>query len=324
MQSIRNFIITFFISLIVFALIAWLILGKLTPEDDIEENVPTISIPGGEKNEENKIEEAVENDSFTALLCCYDDSLARADAIVLINVNKEHKKYAICSIPSYLKLDTGTASVKNEVYLGDLVVEKDRSYFLEKVEALTGLPVDYYAFMSTNEFVKIIDEIGGIEYNIPSNMYYKDVDGKVLVDLKAGLTRLNGEKALELVRFRGYKNADGIMDDGDRQRRETQCNLVYTIFESFLKESNRQNIDDIVDNVLKLIVSGNTNFTATAFIRHKDMILGFENYSHNIIQYPVSTTKMQTLETGEQIAIHTPNIREAVENTFKEYRTVRD
>ena len=325
MQSIRNFIITFFVSLVVFSLVAWLVFGKVISDNNEEENIPIINTPDDKtKQEDNNEQVVVEGDSFTALLCCYDDTVKRADAIVLLNVNKEDKSFAICSIPSYLKLDTGTVSVKNEVYLGDLLVENSRTYFLEKIEALTGFPVDYYAFMSTKEFVKIIDEIGGIEYNVPTNMYYKDINGNVLVDLSAGLTRLDGKKALELVRFRGYQSSGGVIDDGDKQRRDVQCDLVYTVFDAFLKESNRQNIDDIVVNVLGLIINGNTNFTATAFIRHKDMLLGYEGYSHNVIQYPIITTKMQTLETGEQIAVHTPNIREAVENTFKEYRTVRN
>ncbi len=324
MRSLRNFFITFGISLIIFGLIGWLIWSKLDFEDDKQPtnegeqvNIPVNNFPVKEE------QKTVEEDGFTALLCCYDDTIGRADSIVLVNVNKGKEKFTVCSIPTYLKLNIGTEAVKNEVYLGDILIHKGRNFFLEKLEAITGLPVDYYVFMSSLDFVNIINEIGGIEYNVPQRMYYKNTDGKVLVNLQAGLSRLSGEEALQLVRYRSYAVESGQNDDGDAIRRQTQCEFLYKVLTSFLKKENKNSIDGIVKNLLDLIVNGNTNFTVTTFIRHKDLIFNFEEYGHEIIQYPISATRIETLYNGEKLAVHTPNIKEAVENVFSEYRTVR-
>lgn len=323
MRSIRNFFITFGISLVIFGIIGFVIWNRLVPEIPDEKNEVKIPAVNTQVPVTNNDDEVVAPDGFTALLCCYDDTVGSADSIVLINVNKENKRFAVCSIPVYLKINIGTETVKKEEYLGDLLVRKGRNYFLNKIEAITGLPVDYHAFISTGEFVNIINEIGGIEYNVPERMYYKDIKGKVLVNLQAGLSRLDGEKALQLVRYRSYDIEAGKTDDGDATRRNVQCDFLYELLASFLKPENRDSIDGIVKNALDLLVRGDTNFTVSTFIRHKDMLLDFSEYSHDIINYPISATKLVTLSTDEVIAVHTPNIKEAVENVFIKYRTVR-
>lgn len=323
MRSIRNFFITFGISLIVFGLIAWLIWMKLGIEDTNTVNPPVYSDNSQDEDSGNITEaekEEVVGDSFTAVLCCYDDSLGRADAIVMVNVDKKTEKFSLCPIPSYLKIDIGTDTVKKEVYLGDLLASKGRNYFLQKLEAITGLSVDYYAFLSSSDFVNIINEIGGIEYNVPMNMYYQSPDGVELVNLVAGKTRLMGENALELVRFRSYPATQGVTDDGDAKRRQTQCDFLYTVLGTFLKPQNKEHIDNIVKTLLELVADGDTNFTLTAFLRHKDTVLEFENYTQEIIEYPVSTTKIEILSNGEKLAVHTPDINRAVEEVFNEFK----
>ena len=323
MRSIRNFFITFGISLVVFGLIGFIIWNRLVPDIPDEKNNVKPPIINNEEIVPDNGDKVIATDGFTALLCCYDDTLGSADAIVLLNVNKENKKFAVCSIPVYLKINVGTETIKKEEYLGDLLVRRGRNYFLDKVEAITGLPIDYHAFMSSADFVNVINEIGGIEYNVPERMYYQNKEGMVLVDLQAGLTRLNGEKALQLVRYRSYDIEAGKTDDGDEERRSVQCDFLYKLMSSFLKPDNRDSIDGIVKNALDLLVRGDTNFTVSTFIRHKDMLLDFSEYSHDIINYPISSTKLVTLSNDEVIAVHTPNIKEAVENVFIKYRTVR-
>lgn len=326
MRSIRNFFITFGISLIVFGLIGFFIWNKLVPEQKGEKQSlkqPNINIDNNLENDKKDNEEEEVTDGFTALLCCYDDTIGDADSIVLVNVNKKSEKFTVSSIPAYLKINIGTETVKKDEYLGDLLIKKGRDYFLDKVEAITGLNIDYYAFVSTSDFVKVINEIGGIEYNVPQRMFYRDKDGKVLVDLQAGLARLSGEQALQLVRFRSYAVESGKIDDGDAMRREIQIDLLYKIMASLLKPENRDNIDGIVKSLLDLASTVDTNFTLTTFIRHKDMLLDFDKYSHDIVSYPISSTKLETLYDDEVIAVHTPNIKEAVEKVYSQYRTVR-
>lgn len=324
MNSIKNFLITYIVSFVVFGIVAGVILWKVIPEKTQETNTPTINLPDNKNVQNGQIgsdvnSEKEDGDSFNALLCCYDDDTQRADAIVLLNADKAGKSFTLCAIPSYLKINTGTESVKKNVYLGDIPIEYGREYFLKKVEAITGVSVDFYAFISTKDFSGIIDELGGVEFNVPQNMYYENHKGDVLVDLKAGKQKLSGKKALELVRYRSYSGISQN-DDGDAKRRATQCEFVYTIFESFLKEENKDKIGVVVSNALKLIKDGETNFTTTALAIHLDTILKFSEYEHKIIDYPVKSTEITSHETGEKLAVHTPDTDEAIKSVFVKFR----
>lgn len=321
MQSLRNFFITFGISLVVFGILAWFIWGKVVSNDVPDDNEPVIQVESNDvvNNIQPDESQTLLGDSFTAVLCCYDDTVGRADSIVLVTVDKNKESFSVCPIPSYLKVDLGTETVKKEVYLGDILVNNGKNFFLQKLEALTGLNVDYYAFISNSDFVRMVNEIGGIEFDVPMNMYYRDDKGVELVNLKAGTTRLTGEDALELVRFRGYPSTPGITDDGDSARRKMHCELLFKVFETFLKPDNKESIEGIVKTLLSLIYDGETNFTATAFMRHKDLILNYENFKHETVEYPVSTTSLITFDNGESIAVHTPDVDRAVEKVFSEY-----
>lgn len=325
MQSLRNFFITFFISLVVFGLLAWFLWGKMglggnapvsNPENEITKPVDVKT----QDTFENAQKPEEKGEGFTSLLCCYDDTTSRIDAAVLVNVNSAKQKFMLCPLPAYMKIDLGTDKVKKEVYLGDIITEKGKEFFIDKVEAITGLDVDYHAFLSSREFVKIVNEIGGVEFNVPEKMYYKDADGKVLVDLKPGKSKLNGDQALQLVRYRGYTASD----DGDTKRRQIQCQFLTEVFNTFLKEENRDSIEGVVKNLLSLIKNGSTDFTLTAFIRYKDIILNYEKYGYEIILYPTVMTKSEELYEGENVTVYTPDIKEAIENTFSKYRTVRN
>lgn len=312
LQNIRNFFISFIIGLVFFALIAWLIAERVMPE--VSDDKQAVSL---EKNETPKNEETdvkIKNDCFTALVACFDDYTERADAIAVINVNKSEKTFMICSLPTYMQINIGNFSNKSMAYLGDLINYKDNDFFIKKVESLIGLEIDYYAFMSIADFSNIIDEINGVTYDVPIDMYYKDVNGDVLVNLKKGMQKLDGNKAQQLLRYRGY-NAD----DADETRRNIQCEFVLNVFESFIKEENRDKIDGIVKQLLGYIRDGQTNFTLTAFIMHKDTILEYEKYDKTIVNYPGITTTEKS-KSDEQIDVFEPYIDEAIEDIFYKYR----
>ena len=55
---------------------------------------------------------------------------------------------------------------------------------VSKVEEMTGLTIDYYLTMDFNGFRKIIDELGGVEINVPFDMHYDDPMQNLHIHLK--------------------------------------------------------------------------------------------------------------------------------------------
>ncbi|HYF81221.1 MAG TPA: LCP family protein [Symbiobacteriaceae bacterium] len=83
---------------------------------------------------------------------------------------------------------------------------------------LVGVPVDYHLKVNLAGFRKLVDMMGGVEYNVPKAMHYVDPTDNTVIDLQPGLQVLDGTKAEQFVRFR----ADEIGDDMGRIGRQQE------------------------------------------------------------------------------------------------------
>ena len=79
-----------------------------------------------------------------------------------------------------------------------------------QLENMLGIKIDHYVKINFDALVEIVDAVGGVEVDVPQDMKWDMSDtGDIKIDLKKGLQTLDGNKALQLVRFRkGYANGD--------------------------------------------------------------------------------------------------------------------
>ena len=340
MINIRNFFIALFISLIAFSLIAWLLMENILPKEEENNKQSDTKLELKYSDEApvvNETEEVVEkNQTVTGMICFIDDYSKRADSIALISFNKDLKTVTFCTVPSYLEIDIGTAEEPSLKRLGDLLVDQNTDDgneldldtfegFKNRVAAVTGLEIDYYAYLTSSSFVKVMKEFGDVEYDVPETMYYKDKDtGKVLVDLNENDSLLNGKDALQLLRFRSYKDTPEN-DDGDTRRRETQALFAKTVLDSFLtadvaavfNDEANQDSETVttfrskLKKIISAIPASNTNFDVYDFETYSDLILHYPEYEFKIVDYPVNKTDIVQLENDEVLAVHTPDYTQA-------------
>ncbi len=71
-----------------------------------------------------------------------------------------------------------------------------------------GIPIDYQAQVNTSGFRNIVDAVGGVELYVPQDMYHFDPTQDLYINLKKGQQHLDGDKAEQFVRFRGYTMGD--------------------------------------------------------------------------------------------------------------------
>lgn len=140
------------------------------------------------------------------LLLGSDDELStnsRTDTIILASLDTENKKISLLSIPRDTRVNIpgfGENRINSANALGGIPLVK------ETISALIKVPIDYYILTNFEGFKGIIDTLGGVEIDVEQNMKYRVYDG--MIDLKKGLQRLDGEKALQYVRFRHDKLGD--------------------------------------------------------------------------------------------------------------------
>ena len=138
-----------------------------------------------------------------------EDSKTRSDTLMVFNVNKSTGKISILSIPR----DTRAAidGRKNKEKINHAHAYGGPELTLDTVSRLLNLDLEYYVVADYNFVKEFVDLIGGVEIDVPMDMYYEDptADPPLLIDLQEGNQVLNGDKSLQYLRFRkGYKNAD--------------------------------------------------------------------------------------------------------------------
>ncbi|MCL6450643.1 MAG: LCP family protein [Acetobacteraceae bacterium] len=78
----------------------------------------------------------------------------------------------------------------------------------ETLEGFLHVPVHYYVRLDFRAFARVVDILGGVEVDVPQRMYYEDPAQGLKIDLLPGRQVLDGEKALQFVRYRQYHDAD--------------------------------------------------------------------------------------------------------------------
>lgn len=141
---------------------------------------------------------------YNILLVGCDDGHGNADTMMVMGYDVKNGKVGVVSVPRDTMIDrTWTSFPKLNAAYGKGGVE----LLKQEIGATLGIPIDYYVRVDLKAFVEIVDELGGIDFNVPQDMYHDD-EGGFVINLKKGQQHLTGRKALELVRFRGYSNAD--------------------------------------------------------------------------------------------------------------------
>jgi len=148
----------------------------------------------------------------TALVIGYDHRAneakgtpSRSDTIMLVRADPRFKTISLLSIPRDVQAEIRCPGKSS--YVGK--INSAYSYCgppgtLQTVRGLTGLPVNYLITVDFHGFKQIVDRLGGI---------YMDVDRRYLnthsgpygyatINLQPGYQLLNGQQALDFVRFR--------------------------------------------------------------------------------------------------------------------------
>lgn len=184
----------------------------------------------------------------------------RTDTIILASYDLDNNKINMLSIPrdtrmyigkKYQKINAAHSLTQNGKIKGPQGT-------IEAVTRLTGVPINYYVEFSTSAFRKMIDALGGVEFDVPQRMHYTDSSQGLYIDLQPGVQILDGDKAEQLVRFRKYPR-------GDIARVEVQQSFVKAVAEQKLNVEILTKLPDIYE-VLQSDIK--TNFTVLDIMKY--------------------------------------------------------
>jgi len=169
------------------------------------------------------------------------------DFIMVVQYNPETKRAVGLSIPRDTKVIGSIDGKINSAY----AKKKNMQDLIDKVTDVTSLKIDNYVLLETKVVAQMVDEIGGITYDVPFDMKYDDNSQNLHINILKGKQTLNGENVVKLLRFR--KNNDGTIAWGDIQRINLQQDFIEAAIPQILSPKIILKLPELIKLGLSLV-----------------------------------------------------------------------
>lgn len=145
-----------------------------------------------------------------------------ADTLILATYDPPTQSVAMLSIPRDLWVDLpglGYHKINQSYQLGEATQYPGggAALAMQSVEQLLAVPIDFYALVDFEAFIRLIDEIGGVKINVPETIVVDPLGDNNTKVLQPGVQTLPGDVALAYAR-----NRDTAGSDFDRAQRQQQ------------------------------------------------------------------------------------------------------
>ena len=169
----------------------------------------------------NRAVQKGERVNILLLGCDNVENSRRADVLMLFSFRPREKFVDLVSIPrdSRVRVPQYKLLRINEFYAygykeGGLT--RGAELTRDTVQNWLQINIPYYIQMDFADAIRIIDALGGVDIDIPEKMDYDDQWGKLHIHFLPGRQTLDGQKALEYLRFR--KDFQGDLGRMQRNR----------------------------------------------------------------------------------------------------------
>jgi len=170
-----------------------------------------------------------------------EGQVARSDSMLVVSVDPVTKRAHLLSIlrDTYADIPGHSRNrVNTAITLGG------PNLAMKTIGELLGIQVHYYVYADFEGFKALVDAIGGVDYEVEKDMKYTDNADKNRydIDLKKGYQHLDGDKALQYVRFRHDAMSDFT-------RTERQRNFMKVVVAKMQSTWNIVRMKEILESV---------------------------------------------------------------------------
>ncbi|WP_319419430.1 LCP family protein [Pleurocapsa sp. FMAR1] len=149
-----------------------------------------------------------------------------SDSMLLVRFDPKKEKVSVLSIPRDTRVYIDGHGVRKindaNKYGGPALTAAVAS------DLLGGIKIDRYVRVNVQGVEKLIDALGGVTVDVPKDMKYTDFSQHLYINLKKGVQHLDGDKAMQFLRFR-------YDEFGDISRVQRQQMLMRAAVEQTLK-----------------------------------------------------------------------------------------
>ena len=188
-------------------------------------------------------------ENISMLFAGVDKDGLRTDSIIYAKYDTVNNQLYMMSIPRDTYTTNPLATYKiNSIYYGGKYTQE----FVEEVENMLDVTIDYYAIIDLNTLPAVIEEIGGLKVTLDEEIWKLDKKtGEWYFVFPQGQQTLSAKQVETLVRNRDYA-------DGDISRGKMQRKIITTLIENLMSTKNILKLPKIANIILE---NTNTNLT---------------------------------------------------------------
>lgn len=171
-----------------------------------------------------------------------DNDVGRSDTLFVVMFDSAKKNVSLLSIPrdTRVRIDKHGWDKINHAY-----AYGGRELTQKTVEEFLGLRILNYVMVDFKGFKGLVDAIGGIDIDVEQDMYYYDSWDGFTIDLKKGRQHLDGETAIQYVRYRD--------EEGDIGRIRRQQHFIMAVYEKITSADMLLHIPGLSKQLMNMI-----------------------------------------------------------------------
>ena len=217
----------------------------LPDREDKKEETDRIKETETDREEEPTTPTGRKEDYYTFLLVGEDTSSGSTDTIMLVSYDVANQAVNFLSIPRDTMVNVSWDIKRvNSVYSAKESNGGGIEGLKTQVGYLTGVTPDFYVMVEWEAVGRVVEALGGVWFDVPFTMNYDDPYQDLHIHQSKGYRLLDGEDAMEVVRWR--QNSDGT-NYGDTTRVEVQQAFLKAVAAQCLKLENWTKVSDFAN-----------------------------------------------------------------------------
>lgn len=191
----------------------------------------------------------------------------RSDSLIVVTLDPKNKTMKMLSIPRDTRVQLANDTTGTKTKINSAYSKGGKDETVETVEQFLQIPIDKYVTVDFDGFKDVINEVGGIDVDVPFDFDEKsDVDESKRIYFKKGEMHLNGEEALAYARMRKQDKR------GDFGRNDRQKQILNALIDRMSSASNIAKIDKIAETASENV---ETNIRITEGLALQQIYSGF-------------------------------------------------
>ncbi|HQM96250.1 MAG TPA: LCP family protein [Clostridia bacterium] len=275
---------------------------------------------------------------FNILLFVTDIKGYDTDTIILFNIDSQNSKISAMSIPRDTLVKNQQKAISIYSTSTNTILKDEK--VIDIFEELLGTEIKYTVKMNISVVQKIVDEMGGLYFHIPADMYYYDngidpVTGvydpaqELVIEFKKGEKHLTGIEVVKLLRFRqpapgtdSTELNEYYSERSDLNRIEMNKQILNAFFDQMFEMSRRNLISkvtsllSIVYNDLDLYITLNDAQNILDLLMKSIPTDNNENYSWQGIQWYTLPGSTENISGTIYYHVDIPAVSTIIKNSF--------